>query len=410
MRERQCVPQPEQMNNEVKMAQRIRSVVAHGQGRRSSWLAYHQGRYWFVLGILLLGVVTLVAISYEGIVRSGQASMTHGIPSPVIIAAGAFHEYPLPRADSEVMRPAIDQQGRIWFGAMGQNALVAFDPRTRSFQYLTPPHGHHGIMGVQAAHDNTIWFAEQFANYIGHYFPVTGRYKIYPLPRLTIPDPSHAGRTIALTIAPNELALDAHNNVWFTELNADRLGKLDPRSEHMWHYPLSSKTSVQTLLPYGVTVDPQGKVWFTEAGSNRLGRLDPATGALHLFTVPQSHTLLMEIASDAHGIIWVTSFTPGLLLRFTPGSGTFTNYTTPFTKGSESSALYGLLVTSAGDVWVTILAENVIARLDVAANRFIYYRIPTRGSLPLGLVMDANHNFWFTCVDNIGLLQLEKNG
>jgi len=334
--------------------------------------------------------------------------MTQRISTPALIAAGAFHEYPLPRPNNEVMRPAIDHQGRIWFGAMGQNALVAFDPRTRTFHYLTPPHGRHGIMGVQVAPDDTIWFAEQFANYIGHYFPATGRYQIYPLPWLTIPDPSHAGQTLALPSAPNELAFDTHSNVWFTEFNADRLGKLDLRSGHMWHYPLSSKTSVQTLFPYGVTIDPQGMVWFTEAGTNQFGRLDPTTGALHLFTAPQSHVLLMEIASDAHGVIWVTSFTPGLLLRFTPGTGIFTNYSAPFT-GGESSALYGLLVTPAGDVWVTILAENVIARLDVAAGHFIYYRIPTRGSLPLGLVMDANHNFWFTCVDNIGLLQLERS-
>jgi len=51
------------------------------------------------------------------------------------------------------------------------------------------------------------------------------------------------------------------------------------------------------------------------------------------------------------------------------------------------------------------MAEDVIARLDVAAHRFIYYRIPTRGSLPLGLAMDATRNFWFTGVDKIGMLR-----
>jgi len=45
---------------------------------------------------------------------------------------------------------------------------------------------------------------------------------------------------------------------------------------------------------------------------------------------------------------------------------------------------------------VTIAAENVIARLDVAANRFIYYAIPTSSSLPLGVVVGANNTLWFT--------------
>ena len=82
---------------------------------------------------------------------------------------------------------------------------------------------------------------------------------------------------------------------------------------------------MQILYPDGVTIDPQGMVWFTESGTNQFGRLDPTTGTFHLFAVPESHTLLMEIASDAGCTIWVTSITPGLLLRFDPGTGTFSS-------------------------------------------------------------------------------------
>jgi streptogramin lyase len=301
------------------------------------------------------------------------------------------------------MRPAIDHQGRLWFGAMGQNALVVFDPRTRTFQYLTPPHGHHGIMGVLVAPDDTIWFAEQAANYLGHYDPATRHYQLYPLPWLTVPDPGQPKQIQSLPSAPNELALDGHGEIWFTEFNADRLGRLDPRTGHIWQYALSAQASVQTLYPYGVTIDRQGMVWFSEAGTNQLGRLDPSTGAHRVFTTPDPHTLLMEVASDVRGAIWVTSFTPGLLLRFRPGSGTFTSYLAPV-DGRESSAFYGLLVTPAGDVWVTNLAQNILARLDVAAQRFLSYHMPKPGSQPLGLVMDGSHALWFTGVNAVGVL------
>jgi len=50
--------------------------------------------------------------------------------------------------------------------------------------------------------------------------------------------------------------------------------------------------------------------------------------------------------------------------KFTPGSGTLTAYLAPF-SGKTSCAHYGLFVTQAGEVWVTILAENGLARLDV---------------------------------------------
>jgi virginiamycin B lyase len=112
----------------------------------------------------------------------------------------------------------------------------------------------------------------------------------------------------------------------------------------------------------------------------------------------------MEIASDAQGNIWVTSFSAGLLLRLDPRTGTFTPYYAPFT-GPGTGGLYGLIVTPTGEIWVTVLAENVVARLDVVAHRFMYYAIPTPGSEPLGIVMGAKHTLWFTEVDKIGMLQ-----
>ena len=106
------------------------------------------------------------------------------------------------------------------------------------------------------------------------------QFQLYPLPTLTVPDPSNAGKTLTLPSAPNDLALDSHGDVWFTEFNADRLGRLDPRTGLMRHYPHAAKRSVQTLAPFGVAVDPQGMVWSTEMSTGQVGRLDPPARGL----------------------------------------------------------------------------------------------------------------------------------
>jgi len=349
---------------------------------RSSHLSTRRRNIWFLLIVLLLGVVTIVALGSGGARPSGQANVTQSTTPQPLTGTGEFREYPLPQSDSQMMRPATDHEGRIWFGEMGRNFLAVFDPRSQAFQQMTPPRGHYGVMSVQVASDDTIWFVEQYANYIGHYFPTTGHYQVYPLPMLSVPDPSHAGKTLTLPSAPNELVLDAHGTVWFTEFNADALGRLDPHTGLMRHYPLSARRSVQKLIPYGVTVDQEGMIWFTEVNAGRIGRLDPVTGRIHLFTSSRPELSPMEIASDAQGNIWVTSFSG-------PGTG----------------GLYGLIVTPTGEIWVTVLAENVVARLDVVAHRFIYYAIPTPGSEPLGIVTGVNHTLWFTEVDKIGMLR-----
>ena len=322
--------------------------------------------------------------------------------TPSIMASGTFQEYSLPQSNSGLMRPAIDHEGRIWFGEMGHNLLAVFDPHTQKFQQFKPPHGRSGIMGVVVASDNTIWFAEQYANYIGHYFPATVQFQTYSLPTLTVPDSGVPGKTLTLPSAPNDLALDQKGNVWFTELNANALGRLNIQSGQTQQYPLAKTKITQALNPYGITIDPQGIIWFTEASTNHIGRLDPKTGKISYVSMQGSSTPLMEIAADSHGVIWATSFSTGLLLSFNPKTATFRPYYAP-----SSGGLYGITITPQGQVWVTITAANAIANLDPIANRFIDYAIPSSGSLPLGVVMGANASLWFTEAgsNKIGMLK-----
>ena len=363
---------------------------------------------------LLLLFIAFLVTACSGAAASTQVagsvtSPAAGVQQTVtasVAATGTFREYALPQGNSGLMRPAIDREGRVWFGEMGRNYLAVFDPRTGAFQQIRPPYGVYGIMGVEVAADDTVWYAEQYANYIGHYIPATGHFQLYHLPDVNAPDPSHPGKTQALPAAPNDLAFDARGNVWFTELNANAIGRLDPRSGAIKQFALATSSKTQMLDPYGIAIDPRGSVWFTEATTSTIGRLDPATGALHFYTIPGLSAGLMEIASDPHGAIWVTSFNSGLLLNLNPQTGTTTRYYAP-ASGDNAGGLYGLTITPDGELWVTLSALSVIARLDVASDRFFYYTIPTSASLPLGIVSGPDHTLWFTEAgsDKIGMLQ-----
>lgn len=308
---------------------------------------------------------------------------------------GTFQEYPLPQENSGLMRPALDSKGRVWFGAMGQNALVLFDPHSGKFsQYLTPG-GKFGIMGVSVASDDTIWFTEQYANYIGHYNPQTQKFKTDALPEVTTPDPNNPDKTISLPSAPNDLALDAEGNVWFTEMNADEIGMLNSKTGKIKQYQLSEQQTVQTLSPYGITIDAQGTIWFTEASTNELGRLDPLTGEVNMFTVKNLSAPLMEVTSDAQGNIWATTFRSPYLVSFDPLDESFTSYFAS-DNNQPSGGLYDLAIANDGSIWVTVTGANQLACLDVKKKRFTYYTIPTEASIPLGIRLADNGTLWFT--------------
>lgn len=359
--------------------------------------------FYVCCSLIFLGLL-LAGCTGTGTQPTGNGSDTS--TTSISVITGNFQEYPLPQKNSALMRPAVDHEGRIWFGEMGKNYLAVFDPRTKTFQQMTPPHGQDGIMGVTIAADDTVWFAEQTANYIGHYFPGTHQFKVYPLPMLSVPDPANAHKTLSLGSAPNDLALDAQSNVWFTELNADALAMLDVRTGTIKQFPLTPQKSVQKLYPYGITVDTQGIVWFTETTNTRLGRLDPQTGRINYFSPPGLNDPLMEVTTDGQGTIWATSFSSGLLLSYNPHTSTFKPYYAAI-KGESAGGIYGVAAAPAGKIWLAVTSQNAIARLDVATNSFTFYPIPTQASLPLGLVVAPDHTIWFTesGTDQIGMLQ-----
>jgi virginiamycin B lyase len=396
----------------------LRQPCSSGHGRTQG--AAPTPRVWkifislvklFSLLVLLLLNACETPTSHNRSIHSPTATSTPVIirqphTTPAIKTIGIFRAYALPQAQSGIMRPAIDHKGRIWFGEMGHNALAVFDPHTGLVQQIVPPHGADGVMGITVATDDSIWFAEQYANYIGHYFPDTHQFKIYMLPTITTTDPSDSHKILTLPLGPNDITLDRQGNVWFTETNADSLGMLNVQTGRFKHYPLTPHKSVQNLYPYGITVDPTGNIWFTESALSLIGRLDPHTGIIRTFTTSNAAALLMEVASDSHGNIWATSFSTGLLVKFAPSTDTFAYYYTPYT-GSTPGGLYGLTITPQDEVWLTVTGENTIACLDPSADRFLYYAIPTPGSSPFGLVVDAHHTVWFTAAgnDEIGMLQ-----
>jgi streptogramin lyase len=354
---------------------------------------------------LLLCLIGIVFISAACTNNSSGPGSTSTIPPQTHTQ---FHEYPLPQARSGVMRPATDHEGRIWFGEMGQNALAVFTPATQQFQQFTIPHGQYGIMGVTVASDDTIWFTEQYANFIGQYNARSKHFTEYTLPQITLPTQNKHARPFNLPLAPDELAFDAQGNIWFTEMNADALGKLDIKTGRFTHYPLSNPPTVQQRNPYGITVDAQGNIWFTEAGQNKIGRYAPTTGKFQFFTFPTPGTSFMEITSDQSGSIWSTTFNSTQLVQFDPHRQTFTAYVARTTKmGSGVSGIYGITSISPNSIWLTIPEGNTIAHFNSQTKTFSYYAIPSQASTPLGITEGQNHTFWFTesATNQLGVLQ-----
>lgn len=377
--------------------------MPNNRNRAANYYKKTMRRYAFIGNVFLLYLLLCVAACHD-------ATSMPSKQVPIAQTAGTFKEYPLPQAQSGLMRPAVDHQGRIWFGEMGKNYLASFDPQSKTFVQITPPHGQYGIMGVIVAPDDTVWFAEQIADYIGHYDPKTKQFTTYPLPQITTPDPENKQHILSLPSAPNELIADQRGDIWFTEMNADAIGKLQIKTGTITQYPLASPPTVQKLSPYSITADAQGNIWFTASGESKIGRITLGNGAIHFYTLPKTvqnaNISLMEIIDDPTGMLWITTFNTSSIMRFDPGKATFTTYQLPNT-GQGIDGIYGIIAASGNDLWTTVAASNAIVRFDTTTKTFTTYTIPTAHCTPLGIVMAPDHTLWFTksTTNQIGMLK-----
>ncbi len=293
----------------------------------------------------------------------------------------AFSQISLPHTHSDLMSPAIDANGNIWFGEMGTNQLGEYSPTTQQVREWTPPNGEYGIMGIAADLHGQIWFAEESANYIARFTPSTCAFVLTPLP-------ARAGQNAA----PVGLALTTQGQPWFTLFGNSQIGTIDATGTlHL--YPLAYADKQHQPLPYGITVGQDGGIWFTELQGGAIGRLDPATGAVRTFALanPQAQSNAITTAPD--GRIWFTEMS-GTIGVIDPRTDTLREFATPPQFGNTAQ-LYDILVDPAGTVWITSSGANALLSYQPSTGSWQRHIIPSPEVAPYGLAM-AHDALWFT--------------
>jgi virginiamycin B lyase len=104
-----------------------------------------------------------------------------------------------------------------------------------------------------------------------------------------------------LTAQPNsdltEIARGPDGNLWFTEPDANRIGRITPAG-------IVTEFSVPTPngLPGAITAGPDGNLWFTEDRGQRIGRISPS-GIITEFSL-LAGDLPTEITAGPDGNLW----------------------------------------------------------------------------------------------------------
>jgi streptogramin lyase len=223
--------------------------------------------------------------------------------------------------------------------------------------------------------DGNVWFTELGAGRIGRMDPAD--------PAATVTDfsvPTARSQPQAITAGPD-------GNLWFTEYVGNRIARIT-RAGAVTEY--SAGLSVNSG-PEGIAAGPDGKLWFTEYAGNRLGQLTPSTGAIsQMPLLPNGGSQPDNIVAGPDGNMWFTEYGGDRIGR-TSTSGVRAEFSVP----TPASAPDGITVGPDKALWFTEYNGNRIGRISTSGT-VTEFPVPTPASHPETIVAGPDGALWFT--------------
>jgi virginiamycin B lyase len=102
------------------------------------------------------------------------------------------------------------------------------------------------------------------------------------------------------------MASDGAGNVWFTEMQAGKLGRVDGKTGQLSEIDVPKALGNPSTL-YAVAVAGNGDVWFASAGVNALIRYTPQSQAFRFFVLPTAASVPYGVAFDSAGKLWFSA-------------------------------------------------------------------------------------------------------
>jgi virginiamycin B lyase len=177
----------------------------------------------------------------------------------------SLKEYSLPVANADPAVLAFEPNSSlIWITEAGAGAIASFNTETFSFsQHDPPPYiSLSDPVGIVADPKGDIWISEHGGSAVVEFISSNSTWRKYP----TSSPPTSSGYPVS---AVATIAMDKEGNIWFVEHFANRVGKLDPRTDTMEEFQIPTPGAYSVLS----TLDSEGNFWFTEYDANRIGMI-----------------------------------------------------------------------------------------------------------------------------------------
>ena len=288
------------------------------------------------------------------------------------VATGQVAWYAVAGADGQGTRSShgivVDAAGLIYFTA--GNALGRVDPETDTFEFFTPPPGMASIVAqdLDIAPDGAIWATTR-----------GGAFRFDPAGRTW----RRYGSVNPFDGATYGVAADADGNGWWTQFNANRLGKADPRTGEIFEVLLRPPW----MQEREDTRTPADAAFYRSIGAlaeGGDGGINMIPGAL----APR------RMGADRHGeFIYVANFNGESIARIDTRT-----LATKFYRLPTESHPYRVAVDRHRNAWVSMMGDDWLLKLDARTGEWSRYQLPVLNCDNRYVVSDHGRDeIWIPC-------------
>lgn len=246
---------------------------------------------------------------------------------------------------------AIDGNDTLWMTAHGIEMLLEFKPKENLVITHQPP-GHGFLVHINVdPWRNIVYFSQPGSNKVVRYSR-EGGFREYSIPT------AESG--------PARLAVQSDGTVWFPELYANKLARLNPETGDIkeWNLPTADG------FPAYARVARDGSIWMSQPMADRIVRFDPKNEQFKEFVVPTKNSIVSTQVEDENGNIWFTQggwrgSAGGNKIAVLHPDGKFEELSIPV----EHAQPAGITMTKEGEVWFQLSAKGTLARVEAVASK-----------------------------------------
>jgi streptogramin lyase len=269
-----------------------------------------------------------------------------------ITPSGVVTEYPIPTTNAGLRKITNGPDGNVWFTEFLKNKVGKITPSGVVTEYPIPTSFSLPV-GVVAGPDGNVWFAESLSGKIGRLNPSDGSITEFG---------PEAG--ISFGANPHDLIVGGDGNLWFSEYGGGettpaRVARITTGGVATEFDLVSNGVAADAGL-YGLAWGPDSNLWFTEYNKHKIGRLNPTDGSVTEFSTGLTPDSAPDsITTGPDGNLWFAENFKDNIGKITP-SGTITEY--PIDANSQAD---GIVTGPDGNIWFAARGGDYVGRMTL---------------------------------------------